>query len=69
MIIYFRILNKHLIHLKELFTLYRVKRISLNLEKLFLNYSLIILLKQRINSLRFLTSKKKITIITLLSFL
>ena len=68
-IIYFRTLNEHINYLKRLFTLCRVKRISLSFAKLFLDYSFIVLLKQRVNSLKLLTSKEKIAAIISLSFL
>ena len=47
MIIFFKILSKHLKHLRFFFILFRYYRVSLNLKKSFLKYFFMILLDQR----------------------
>ena len=66
---FFYILKKHLNYLSQFFRLCKQKRINLTLTKLFLKYSLIILLNQHVNSLNFFIFEKKIIVITSLQFL
>ena len=65
-IIHSQILKKHITHLQILFQMFRVKRISLAIDKSFLFYSSITLLDQRINSLDMFISTEKI--IAIISF-
>ena len=67
-IVHFSILQNHLIHLHILFEMFRVKRISLTITKIFLTYSFVTLLKQKINNLKMSTTAKKIVVITSLRF-
>ena len=67
-ITFFKILSKHLKHLRKFFTLFRQRRINLNPKKSFLRYSFITLLDQKINSLNLSTIKKKFAVITSLHF-
>ena len=61
-----RFFNNYLIHLRQLFDLYRRKRINLSFSKSFLKYSSITLLDQKVNSLKLSIFIEKIaTIITL----
>ena len=65
-IIYSRTLKEHLNHLIIIFQLFRNKRVSLTLIKFYLNYSSMILLNQRVNSLSmFIFAKKIVAIISL----
>ena len=66
-IIFFKILDEYMKHLRQIFRLFQQKHVNLIFIKSFLNYLLIILLSQRINSLNLLISKKKI-VITFLQF-
>ena len=68
MIAFSKTLTQHLKHLRRIFELFQQRRISLNLKKSFLNYSSVILLGQRVNSLDLFTSKEKLTVITSLHF-
>ena len=67
-IIHFNTLQKHLIYLYTLFNIFYIKRINLIVIQTFLNYFLIILLKQQINSLNIFIIVKKIVVIMLLRF-
>ena len=67
-IIYNRILKEYLKYLITVFQLFRNKRVSLFSIKSYLNYSSIILLKQRINNLNMFTFAEKIIAITFLRF-
>ena len=69
LIIFFKTLKKHLLHLQQLFALCRDKRICLNPGKSYLKYFFIVLLDQRVNSLKLFTSKEKIATIAVLTFL
>ena len=65
-IIHFKILQKHLKHLRTLFQIFRIKCISLIVTKSFLAYSFVILLNQRIHNLSmFIIVEKIIAIISL----
>ena len=68
-IIFSRILQKHLSHLRQIFELFRSKRVSLSPIKSFINYPSVILLDQRVDKLDMFTSQKKIQAITSLRFL
>ena len=67
-ITYSRIFKKHMSHFRQLFNFFRQKRVNLISIKLYLKYSFIILLNQRINSLNMIIVEKKIVIITSLLF-
>ena len=68
-IIYSKIFEKHLNHLRQIFDLFRSKRVSLFLNKFYLKYSSIILLDQRVDSLEMFTVEEKIAAIIALKFL
>ena len=68
MIIFSKTLLKHLNHFKKMFILFRQRRINLNFKKSFLNYSFMILFKQRIDFLNLFTFEKKLVIIITLRF-
>ena len=67
-IVHFKILQKHLKHLRTLFQMFRTKRINLAVTKFFLAYSSITLLNQRIDSLNMSTTVEKIVAIISLRF-
>ena len=67
-IIHFKILQKHLKHLRTFFQMFRIKRISLAVTKSFLAYSSVTLLNQRIDSLDMSTTVEKIVAIISLRF-
>ena len=58
-IIHSRTLKKYLIYLRQLFNFFCNKRVNLITFKLYLKYSLIILLNQQINSLKITIIEKK----------
>ena len=65
-IVHFKILRKHLKHLRTFFQMFRTKRISLAVTKSFLTYFFVILLDQRVDNLdMFITAEKIIVIISL----
>jgi hypothetical protein len=67
-IIFFKILNNHFVHLRKIFQRLWHYNVALNSKKVFLKYSFIILLKQIINALRLITAKKKLVAIVNLIF-
>ena len=62
------ILNEHLNHLKQLFQLFKEKRVSLSLSKSFLKYFFVILLDQRVDCLSLSTFAEKMIVISSLQF-
>ena len=62
-IVHFKILQKHLKHLRTLFQMFRIKRISLAITKFFLTYSSVTLLNQRVDSLDMFIIVEKIVVI------
>ena len=58
-IIHFRLLKKYLVYLQQLFDFFRNKRVNLTISKFYLNYSLIILLNQRVDFLNITIIEKK----------
>ena len=67
-VVFNKILKEHLHHLQKILNLFRKMNIILKSSKTFLNYSSIALLKQKIDSLKLIISKKKLKIITILFF-
>ena len=67
-VVFNKILKKHLQHLQKILNLFRDMNITLKSSKTFLSYSSIILLEQKIDNLRLITSKNKLKIITILFF-
>ena len=67
-IVHFKILRKHLEHLRTLFQMFRTKRISLVVTKSFLAYFSVILLDQRVDSLDMFIIAEKIVVIISLRF-
>ena len=59
-IIFSRTLQEHLSHLRQIFELFRSKRVSLSSIKSFIDYLFVILLGQRVDELDMFTSQKKI---------
>ena len=67
-IVHFKILQKHLKHLRTLFQMFRIKRINLVVTKSFLAYSSVTLLNQRVDNLNMFTTVEKIVVIISLRF-
>ena len=67
-IVHFKILRKHLKHLRTFFQMFRTKRISLAVTKSFLAYFFVILLDQRVDNLDMFTIAEKIVVIIFLRF-
>ena len=67
-IIFSRTLQEHLGHLRQIFQLFRTKRVSLSPTKSFIGYPSVILLGQRVDGLGISTSQEKIQAITNLCF-
>ena len=67
-VIFNKILKEHLQHLQKILNLFREMNIILKSFKTFLNYSNIVLLKQKVNNLELITSKNKLKAIMVLSF-
>ncbi len=68
-IIYFKILKKHLHHLSVIFSLFVKRDIFIKLSKVFLKYLTVQLLRQKVSSLRLTTDEKKLKAIVCLTFL
>jgi len=68
-VIYFKILKKHLHHLSAIFSLFVKRDIFIKLSKVFLEYLTVQLLRQKISSLRLTTDKEKLKTIVCLMFL
>jgi hypothetical protein len=67
-IIFFKTLNDHLLHLREIFQRLWYYNVVLNLKKAFLKYSFIILLNQIIDVLKLIIAEKKLVAIANLIF-
>lgn len=67
-IVFSRSLQEHLSHLRQIFDLFRAKRVSLSPTKSFIGYPSVILLGQRVDGLGMSTSQEKIQAITSLRF-
>ncbi len=67
-IIFFKTLNNHLLHLQKMFQRLWHYNVALNLKKAFLKYSSIILLNQKMNVFDLIIAEKKLTIIINLTF-
>ena len=67
-IIFFKILTDHLIHLNTILSLFSQLQISLKEIKSFIDYSLITLLSQKIDDVRLSTSDEKLMTLTKLFF-
>ena len=63
-IVRFRSLAKHIDYLRQLFILFVRKNIELNLIKIFLDYSKVILLEQRVNVFDLSTTKERLKTLT-----
>ena len=61
-------LNEHLQHLDSVFRVLAARNICLSLKKSFLDYLLMKLLSQRVDTLRLITAAEKLTVITCLKF-
>ena len=67
--IFNKTLKKHVQHLHAMFGLLNFKKMTLSLKKSFLDYSIVILLKQKINVFDFIVATDKIIAIQKLDFL
>ena len=67
-IIFFKTLNEHVKHFRQIFRLFQKRRVNLTSIKFYLNYSFIILLKQKIDNLKLFIIVEKITVIISLQF-
>jgi hypothetical protein len=67
-VIFSKILNDHLEHLRQMFKRFQDYNVVLNSKKVFLEYSFIVLLKQIVDVLKLTTAKEKLAIITNLTF-
>ena len=61
--IFSKTLKEHLKHLCMTFSLFNQYRLTFNEKKSFLEYSIITLLRQRVDELRMTTSEEKIAVI------
>ena len=57
-VVFNKILKKHLKHLTKMFELFRRLNIALKFFKMFLNYSIVVLLQQKIDNFELITIKK-----------
>jgi hypothetical protein len=67
-IIFFKTLNKHFLHLRSVFKRLSHYNVALNFKKIFLEYSFIFLLNQIVDALNLITVAKNSTIIVNLAF-
>ena len=67
-IIFFRFLEEHLRHLSQIFKLFQNRNIILKLFKTFLSYFIIVLLRQKVSSLRMTVSVEKLKVISKIEF-
>ncbi len=68
-IIYFKILKKHLHYLSAIFSLFVKRNIFIKLSKVFLEYLTVQLLRQKVSSLRLTIDEEKLKVIVCLTFL
>ena len=68
-IIFFKFLQKHVIHLTEIFNILNANNIIIKFEKAFLNYFTMQLLNQKVNFFKLVIAKDKLRIIFKLRFL
>lgn len=67
-VIKFRSFNDHVAHLRKIFSIFCKFNISIKSTKVFLNYSNVVLLRQRVNVLRLSTTDEKLKIIAEFKF-
>ena len=67
-VIFNKTLKKHLQHLRSVFQLFQKMNIALKLIKIYLNYSIVTLLNQKINNLKLIIVEKKLKAIFKLRF-
>ena len=67
-VVFSHTLKKHIRHLSQIFGLFTKKRVNLTSIKLFLSYSSITLLNQRVDSLKLFIFDEKLTVIVSLQF-
>ena len=67
-VIYFKILKKHIAHLREIFDILIVNNIFIKLQKTFVEYFTMHLLNQKIDFFELTTTKKKLKIISKLKY-
>ena len=63
-----RSFSDHIIHFRSIFKIFSRLNISIKLIKVFLSYSNVVLLKQRVDELKLSTTKKKLKVIVSLKF-
>ena len=63
-----RFFSDHIIHFRSIFKIFSKLNISIKLIKVFLNYSNVVLLRQRIDALKLSTTKEKLKVIANLKF-
>ena len=59
-VIFFKILKKHLTHLKKTFDILRTNNILIKLIKLFIEYCLMLFFEQHVNSFKFVIDEQKL---------
>ena len=67
-VIYSNILQKHLIHLKQIFDIFKVNNIFIKSKKIFIDYFIVYLLNQKIDFLKLIIVEKKFKAISRLFF-
>ena len=67
-VIYFKILKKHVVHLREIFDIFIVNNIFIKSQKIFVEYFIVYLLNQKMNFLELITIEKKLKIILKLKY-
>ena len=67
-VIHFNILQKHFTHLTKIFNMLRANNISIKFEKIFIDYFIVHLLDQKVDSLELITIEKKFKVISRLFF-
>ena len=68
-VIFFKTLQKHLNHLRQIFDVLSVNNISMNSNKAYIEYSSVNLLKQHVNFFELVTKNQKLKIIAKFTFL
>ena len=67
-VIYFKTLDEHKIHLRSIFDMFKINNISIKSKKIFIDYFTVHLLKQKMNFLELTTTEKKLKTISRLSY-
>ena len=67
-VIYFKTLKKHVVYLREIFDIFIVNNIFIKSQKIFVEYFIVYLLNQKMNSLELTTIEKKLKVISKLKY-